>query len=119
MRMKAMKRSMKTKKAAKKSRKMKKRVSKVQKGRGRKARVFSGKKEKTSGGLKKSDLIRNNSGRVVSKKQHLQAKRGVIGKWGNAVKKQRSALKIKGFCPIGGKTVEGQRLLKNVRIFFK
>jgi len=69
---KSMKKSMKKrsgmKKAMKKSMKkggMKrkaKRVSKVAKGRGAKARVFRGTKARTSGGLKKSDLMRNKSG---------------------------------------------------------
>ena len=68
MKAKAMKRSMKMKKAAKKSRKMKKRVSKVAKGKTAKSRVFRGTKERTSGGLKKSDLIKNARGKVVSRK---------------------------------------------------
>ena len=51
------------------------------------ARVFSGKKEKTVGGLKKSDLIRNKRGKVVSKKMSAKAHKGFIGKWGKACKK--------------------------------
>ena len=54
------------------------------------SRVFSGKKEKTSGGLRKQDLLRNKRGKVVSKKMHNRAKNSkgarVIGKWGKAVK---------------------------------
>ena len=82
MKAKAMKRSMKMKKAAKKSRKMKKRVSKVAKGKQRKSLVFKGRKERTSGGLKKGDLIKNSRGKIVSKKMSARAKNGVIGKWG-------------------------------------
>ena len=91
MKAKAMKRSMEMKKAAKKSRQMKKRVSKVAKGKTAKARVFRGTKERTSGGLKKSDLIKNARGKVVSRKKSNLAKshRGgkFISKWGKAVKK--------------------------------
>ena len=91
MKAKAMKRSMKMKKAAKKSRKMKKRVSKVAKGKTAKARVFRGTKERTSGGLKKSDLMKNSRGKVVSIKKSRVAKshRGgkFISKWGKSVKK--------------------------------
>ena len=56
-----------TSKAMKKSR----RVSKV----GRMTSVFSGKKEKTVGGLKKSDLKLNKAGKVVSKKRSEKAKK--------------------------------------------
>ena len=51
-----------------KSRRMKKRVSKVAKGKRAKSSVFRGTKEKTAGGLKKSDLMRNKRGKVVSRK---------------------------------------------------
>merc|ERR1711990_589115 len=69
---KAMK-SMKAKKSMKKAMKSMKRkkamrVSKVAKGRGAKARVMNGTKERTVGGLKKSDLTKNKQGKVVSKK---------------------------------------------------
>lgn len=36
---------------------------------GSKRQVFSGKAEKTSGGLRKKDLMRNKSGKIVSKKK--------------------------------------------------
>ena len=75
MKAKAMKRSMKMKKAAKKSRKMKKRVSKVAKGKRAKNSVFRGTKEKTSGGLKKSNLKKNKRGKVVSAKMSANASR--------------------------------------------
>merc|ERR1719272_2015248 len=61
----AMKRAMKA--AAPKAMKAmkKKRVSKV----GKKFVVFRGTKAKTTGGLGKSDLIKNKNGKIVSKKQ--------------------------------------------------
>merc|ERR1711985_55183 len=81
----------------------KKTVSKIAKGRYAKAVVLRGTKEKTVGGLKKSDLTRNKSGKIVSKKQSALAKKNfsqTVGPWMQAVKKARSALKIKGFVAI-------------------
>merc|ERR1719237_773387 len=96
------------------------RVSKIAKGRGAKARVFRGSKEKTGGGLKKSDLIKNKSGKVVSKAASQRAKNSKNGKkiaaWGKATKEARKALGIKGFVPVGGKTSRGQALLKKTAI---
>jgi len=114
---KAMKKS--AKKTSMKKRKAAKKPSIVAKGRGAKARVFAGSKAKTSGGLKKSDLVRNKRGKVVSKKasQRSKSSKGakVISKWGAATKQARKQLGIKGFCPVGGKTPKGQQLLKAVR----
>ena len=59
--------------------------------------AFAGKLSKTVSGLTKSDLVKNKSGRVVSKKQSARGKKNV---WIIAVKKARAALKIKGFCAI-------------------
>merc|ERR1711862_626533 len=98
-----------------------KRVSKVAKGRGAKARVFAGKKVRTVGGLKKSGLMKNKHGRVVSKKMHAAGKRRYknVAKFANAVKAARKALGCKGFVPIGGKTAKGQALLKKARSLYK
>merc|ERR1719473_1974765 len=52
---------------------------------------------KTKTGLKKSDLVQNKNGRVVSKKNHL---RGKQSPWIAAVQKARKELKIKGFAAI-------------------
>merc|ERR1712087_393933 len=83
---------------------------------GKKASVFSGKKLKTKGGLKKSDLMKSKSGKIVSKKASARAKSSkggkLIAKWGAATKAARKALGVKGFCPVGGKTPKGQALLK-------
>jgi len=114
---KAMKKS--AKKSSMKKRKAAKKPSIIAKGRGAKARVFRGSKTKTSGGLKKSDLVKNKRGKVVSKKASQRSKNSkggkVISKWGAAVKASRKQLGIKGFCPVGGKTAKGQQLLKAVR----
>lgn len=39
---------------------------------GSKAQVFRGTAVKTSGGLRKDDLMRNRHGRIISKKKHAQ-----------------------------------------------
>merc|ERR1712018_748628 len=112
----------KAKKSGKAMKKKKaKRVSKVAKGRGAKARVFRGTKVRTSGGLKKSALIKNEHGRVVSKKAHAHGKKAYrnVAKFANAVKAARKSLGIKGFVPIGGKTAKGQALLKKARSLYK
>lgn len=120
---KAMKSSM--KKAAMKSvmKKKAKKVSKIARGKMAKSMVFRGSKEKTSGGLKKSDLIRNKNGKLVSKLASQSSKKryqgGKAAKWAAAVGKARSALKIKGFCAIGGKSTQGKALLNKARSLYK
>merc|ERR1711953_570600 len=59
--------------------------------------VFAGKAGKTKTGLKKTDLTKNKSGRVVSKKASA---RGKAHPWMAAVKAARVALKVKGFAVI-------------------
>merc|ERR1712112_199900 len=56
-------------KSMKKSMGKAKRVSNIAKGKRGKSSVFRGTKAKTAGGLKKSDLVRNKRGKVVSRKQ--------------------------------------------------
>merc|ERR1712032_347123 len=62
-----------------------------------KRHVFAGKSTKTHGGLKKTDLVKSKSGKIVSKKKQA---RGKASPWIAAVKAARAALKIKGFCAI-------------------
>merc|ERR1719443_596119 len=115
----AMKKSMKAMKAKKAMKSMKKRAMKksiVAKGRFAKVMVFKGSKVRTTGGLKKDSLIKNKNGRVVSKK--LSAK-GKKSKWIAAVVKARAALKVKGFCAVGGKTAAGKALLAKAKSFYK
>merc|ERR550537_68035 len=101
--MKAMK-AMAAMKAMKKSAAMKAmKVSKIAKGKYKKALVFRGSKEKTSGGLKKSDLIKNANGKIVSKKQSTAAKKrfgSTLKKWTDAVKAARKSLGLKGFVAV-------------------
>jgi len=94
-------------------------VSTIGKGKLAKVMVFRGTKAKTVGGLKKSDLVKNKHGRVVSRKMSQRAKTGKAAKWLAAVAKARAALKIKGFCAVGGKSGQGKALLSKARSFYK
>merc|ERR1711939_3489 len=107
--MKAMK-AMKAMKSMRRRKAMK--VSKIAKGKRAKSSVFRGTKVKTVGGLKKENLTKNKYGKVVSKKASANAKKGASYKWAIAVQKGRKALGVKGFCAIGGKSSQGQALLK-------
>merc|ERR1711925_26794 len=113
--------SMKKKSTMKRRKAMK--VSKIAKGKRAKSSVFRGNKEKTVGGLKKSDLVRNKRGKIVSRKQSEAAKKKktgkAIAKFGAAVKQARKALGIKGFQAVGGKTAKGQALLKKARSIYR
>ena len=98
-------------------------VSKVAKGKRAKASVFRGTKEKTSGGLKKTDLAKNKAGKVVSKKASLASKKrfakSALKKWSDATKQARKTLGITGFQAVGGKTKQGQALLSKIRAAYK
>merc|ERR1712199_140623 len=62
-----------------------------------KRHAFFGKIDKSKSGLKKSDLVQNKHGRVVSKKKHSLGKQSP---WIAAVQKARKELKIKGFAVV-------------------
>ena len=95
----------------------------IARGKRAKSAVFRGSKEKTSGGLKKTDLVKNKQGKVVSRKAHNTAlkryKANGIDKWITAVQKARKDLKIKGFCAVGGSKPQGKALLAKARSYFK
>merc|ERR1712139_327504 len=76
-----------------------KRVSMIAKGKYARAVVFRGNKQKTPGGLKKTDLIKSKSGKIVSKKSSAAGKKAYahIKGWTTAVQKARKALGVKGF----------------------
>merc|ERR1719473_2310702 len=90
------------------------RKSVIARGRGAKARVFAGTKAKTVGGLTKSDLKKNKSGKVVSRAASDRARKNWaksgLKAWADAVKGARKALGLKGFVPIKGKTAKGKAL---------
>merc|ERR1712176_345827 len=109
--MKAMKalKSMKAMKVMKAMKAMKKSV--IARGKRARSSVFRGFKQKTSGGLTKDKLTRNKAGRIVSKARSAASKKGFAsgaGKWCKAVTAARKELNIKGFCAVGGKSVQGK-----------
>merc|ERR1712222_173401 len=79
-----------------------KKVSKIAKGKHMRAVVFSGSKEKTKTGPTKSDLIRNKSGKIVSRKASAAGKKRYanIKGWTVAVQKAKKELGFKGFVAI-------------------
>merc|ERR1712139_11177 len=94
-----------------------KRVSKIAKGKRAKAAVFSFGKEKTYGGLTKSDLMKNKAGKIVSKKASAASKKRfakVLKPWNDAVQKARKELGLKGFVAIK----KGSALYKKAREFY-
>merc|ERR1712117_97099 len=103
----------------KKSMKKARAVSKIAKGKLARSLVFSGRKEKTTSGLKRNELVRSKSGKVVSKKMSALGKKrwasNGLKKWADACKVARKQLGIKGFCPVGGKTAAGKRLYAKVK----
>merc|ERR1712217_213633 len=108
--------------AMKASMKMRRMKAKKVSIKGKKWQVFKGTKGKSNGGLKKADLVKSKTGKVVSKKMSLNAKKHFakrIGAWSAAVQRARKSLGIKGFVPVGGKTAKGQAFLKAARSFYK
>merc|ERR1711981_1163844 len=62
-----------------------------------KRHAFFGKIDKTKTGLKKTDLVKNKAGRIVSRKKSAAGKKNT---WIVTCNKARAALKIKGFTVI-------------------
>merc|ERR1719150_2896716 len=95
----------------------------IARGKRGKSSVFRGTKVKTVGGLKKTDLMKNKRGKVVSRKGHAQGvkrfQKNGLSKWVSAVQKARKALNVKGFCAVGGKKGKGKELLAKARSFYK
>merc|ERR1719171_138414 len=94
----------------------KKTISKIAKGKYSKSLVFFGGKEKTYTGLKKSDLMKSKTGKVVTKKQHAAGKKAYknIKGWTDAVQKARKELGVKGFVPVK----KGSALYKKAKEFY-
>merc|ERR1712224_521830 len=109
------KKAKKAKKAKKPKKKKKaKKVSKIAKGKMRKVMVYKGSKVKTTGGLKKTDLIKGFGGKIVSKKASAASKKK-LGGWLAAVAKARKALGTKGFVAIK----KGSPLYTKAKSFYK
>merc|ERR1711865_365703 len=87
-------------KAMKKKKAMK--VSKIAKGKLSKLFVFKGRKEKTASGAKKSDLMKNKNGKIVTKKAHANGVKAYarIKGWTVAVQKAKKELGVSGFIAV-------------------
>merc|ERR1719436_1606083 len=101
---------------------MKARKSKIARGIMAKSLVLKGQRVKTSGGLTKDALIKNRSGKVVSKKKSSLAKRrwatSALKKWCEAVKAARKALSITGFVAVNGKSAQGKALYAKAKTLY-
>merc|ERR1712039_1090051 len=89
-----------------------KRVSKIAHGRFAKALVLRGSKAKTASGLTADMLMKNKRGKIVSKRQSASGalRYARIESWVEAHMKARQALKIEGFVPINGRSVQGKAI---------
>merc|ERR1740139_1339273 len=89
-----------------------KKVSKIARGRLAKSMVFKGQREKTVGGLKQESLMKNITGKVVSKRASAHGKRQFrnIEGWVDCFMEARKALHVKGFVALNGKTLQGKAL---------
>merc|ERR1712242_306097 len=100
-----------------------KRVSVIAKGKRARAAVFSGRKEKTQTGMTKASLIKNKSGRIVSKTRSALAKQkfnnSALKAWCDAIKAARKALNLTGFVAVGGKTATGKALYAKAKALLK
>merc|ERR1712173_200009 len=97
----------------------KKHVSVIAKGTRARFVVFSGRKQKTTSGLKQSDLTKNKHGKIVSKKASARSKKRFansgLKKWADACKKARKELGLTGFVAIGGQSAKGKALYAKVK----
>merc|ERR1711924_362536 len=90
----------------------------IAKGKLAKMVVFRGTKSKTGSGLKKSDLMKNKSGKIVSRKQSANGKKAYarIKGWTVAVTKARKLLASRASCGEEGLAPlqEGEGVLRPV-----
>merc|ERR1712057_139525 len=93
-----------------------KKISVIAKGKYAKAIVFRGTKEKTASGLKKTDLMKSKTGKLVSKKAHAAGKKAYanIKGWTAAVQKARKELGVKGFVAVK----KGSAIYKKAKEFY-
>merc|ERR1719324_370911 len=97
----------------------KKRVSKVAKGRRAKYLVFKGTKEKTVSGLTKEDIVRNKSGKLVSRKKSALGKKfDRVKGWRESFMKARAVMGVRGFVAMNGQTAQGKALYAKTRSFY-
>ena len=81
---------------------MRAKKSVIAKGKRAKLAVFNGTFTKTFSGLKKTDLVKSKSGKIVSRKKSSFGKKAYarIRGWTAAVVKARKVLNIKGFVAV-------------------
>merc|ERR1712066_803094 len=100
-----------------------KRVSVIAKGKNAKAAVFRGSKKKTLSGMTKDKLMKNKSGKIVSKARSANSKKrwasSGLKAWCDAVKAARKALNLKGFVAVGGKSATGKALYAKAKALLK
>merc|ERR1719162_1636896 len=88
-----------------------------------KAHVLMGLRVKTSGGLKKDNIIKNKSGKAVSKAKSVKAKANFKGSalesWIKACQAARKAMGIKGMAVVGGSTTQGKALYAKAKALRK
>ncbi len=79
-------------------------------------RLWNGSRHHTNSGHSKSHLMKNKTGKVVTKKSHAAGRRAYknIRGWTQAVSKARKALGITGFCAVK----KGTALYKKAREFY-
>jgi len=88
----------------------------IAKGKRARLSVFNGTFAKTYTGLKKTDLMKNKAGRIVSRKSNAAGKKAYarIKGWTAAVTKARKALGVKGFVAVK----KGTPLYKKAKEFY-
>merc|ERR1719445_534261 len=79
-----------------------------------KALVLRGAREKTVGGLRQSQIMKNKRGKVVSKMKSEMSRKKYKGSkleaWMKAVAAARKELGVTGFVALNGKTAQGRAL---------
>ena len=88
----------------------------IAKGKRARLSVFNGTFAKTYTGLKKTDLMKNKAGRIVSRKSNAAGKKAYarIKGWTVAVTKARKFLGVKGFVAVK----KGSALYKKAKEFY-
>merc|ERR1711908_209799 len=99
-----------------------KKVSIIAEGVRARATVYAGRKEKTTGGMTKSKLMKNRVGKIVSKAASVAAKKRyakTLGRWTAAVVAARKALGITGFLLVNGKSAQGKAVYAKARSIYE
>eukprot|EP00416_Gambierdiscus_australes_P039095 CAMPEP_0171103940 /NCGR_PEP_ID=MMETSP0766_2-20121228/59706_1 /TAXON_ID=439317 /ORGANISM="Gambierdiscus australes, Strain CAWD 149" /LENGTH=130 /DNA_ID=CAMNT_0011564461 /DNA_START=35 /DNA_END=427 /DNA_ORIENTATION=+ len=97
-----------------------KKVSIIAKGKRARSIVFKGRKEKTYTGLTKAQLMKNRTGKLVTKKMHALGKRcyARISNWTKACQQAKKEMGIEGFCLVGGSSQAGKTLYAKAKAIY-